>query len=410
MNRATLMSITRIIAWILVVMGGLLYLTSMFIGLLLLLIGVAGLFYVKRNGKWRAVVSDDLRPLLKSSLIPVIGIFSALVIGGILMAIARYNPFQAYAALFYGGFIRNWHITILNATPLIFTGLAIAFAFQAGLFNIGAEGQYYVGAMVTAGLGIYLNIPGIFALPFIFIIGGALSASYAIIPAALKVKTGAHEVITTMMLAHVARLLSPIMVRNFGGDLASSHPLVTDEIVPQLFLPLFQDFIPGAYYRLHTGIIIAIVTALVVHFIIHRTTVGFEIRAVGKNKEAARVQGISVGKVYFIALLGSGLLAGLSGVVQTVGLTHKLYENLDAGYGWDGISVSLLAGNRPLLVICTALLWGALDAGGQYMQRNVGIPSSIVEILKGLILFLLVARYLYVTIYQKIKKKRKTHG
>lgn len=397
----------RIASVILLVVGGLLYLTSNFIGIPVILIGILGLLYAKRSGDFKVVFDQDVRSFLKAAIIPAIGIATALVIGGILMLLARYNPFQAYASLFYGGFVRNWHITVLNATPLIFTGLAIAFAFQAGLFNIGAEGQYYIGAMVTAGLGIYLDIPGIFAVPLIFIVGGLLSASYAIIPAALKVRTGAHEVITTMMLAHVARLLSPLMVRNFGGHLSSPHPLVTYEIVPQLFLPLFQDFIPSAYYRLHIGILIAIGVGVLVHFIIHNTTIGFEIRAVGKNKATAKAQGISVGKVYFVALLGSGCLAGLSGVIQTLGLNHKLYENLDAGYGWDGISVALLAGNRPLVVIFTALLWGALDAGGQYMQRNVGIPSSIVEILKGLILFLLVARYLYISVYQKIKNRRK---
>lgn len=406
MNKSILSIILKIVGWTGVVIGGVLYLASQFSGLLILIVGGGVLFYVKRMGEKRGAWAKDVRALLKGALIPVIGIVTAFVIGGILMAVAKYNPFQAYAALFYGGFVRNWHITVLNATPLIFTGLAIAFAFQAGLFNIGAEGQYYVGAMITAGLGIYLDIPGIFALPLIFIIGGLLSASYAIVPAVLKIKTGAHEVITTMMLAHVARLLSPIMIRNFGGDLASDHPLVTDEIVPQLFLPLFQDIIPGAYYRLHIGIILAILTALLVHFIIHKTSIGFEIRAVGKNREAAKVRGISVGKVYLIALLGSGFLAGLSGVVQTVGLTHKLYENLDAGYGWDGISIALLAGNRPLVVVFAALLWGGLDAGGQYMQRNVGIPSSIVEILKGLILFLLVARYLYTVVYKKIARKK----
>ena len=406
MHSRALVIILRSIAIVAIIIGGVLYLASHFYGGIIFVVGIGVFLYIRRGGNIKKVYTEDIRAFLKASLIPLIGIVTALIIGGILMAIANYNPFLAYASLFYGGFVSNWSISVLNAIPLIFTGLAVAFAFQAGLFNIGAEGQYYIGAMVTAGLGIYLDIPGFLALPLIFIVGGLLSASYVIIPATLKVRTGAHEVITTMMLAHIARLLSPLMVRNFGGHTTSAHPLVTYEIVPQLFLPLFSAFIPDSYYRLHTGIIIAILFAILVHVIINKTTIGFEIRSVGKNKNAARVQGISVGRVYFIALLGSGFLAGLSGVVQVVGLDHRLYENLNAGFGWDGISVALLAKNKPIPVVFTALLWGALSAGGQYMQRNSGIPSAIVEILKGTILFLLVARYLYINVYQKIRRKK----
>ena len=406
MHSRTFVIALRSIAIAAMIIGGVLYLASHFYGGVIFMVGIGIFLYVRRGGDIKKVYTEDIRAFLKASLIPVIGIIAALIIGGILMAIANYNPFRAYASLFYGGFVSNWSISVLNAIPLIFTGLAVAFAFQAGLFNIGAEGQYYTGAMVTAGLGIYLDIPGFLALPLIFIVGGLLSASYVIIPATLKVRTGAHEVITTMMLAHVARLLSPLMIRNFGGHTTSAHPLVTYEIVPQLFLPLFSAFIPDSYYRLHTGIIIAILFAILVHIIINKTTIGFEIRAVGQNKNAAKVQGISVGRVYFIALLGSGFLAGLSGVIQVLGLDHRLYENLNAGFGWDGISVALLAKSKPIPVVFTALLWGALSAGGQYMQRNSGIPSAIVEILKGTILFLLVARYLYVNIYQKMRRKK----
>jgi len=402
-NRALLIALTSV-AILAIIVGAILYLASYFFGVLILLGAILLLLYARREGDLKKLIQHDIISFLKAALIPATGIVSAFVIGAILMVIAKYDPFRAYAALFYGGFVRNWSISILNAVPLIFTGLAVAFAFQAGLFNIGAEGQYYIGAMVTAGLGIYLDIPAFLALPIIFIVGGLLSSSYAAVPAYLTVKTGAHEVITTMMLAHVARLLSPLMVRSFGGHTTSPHPLVTYEIVPQLFLPPFEQFIPGAYYRLHTGILIAIVIAILVHVIVNKTAIGFEIRAVGKNRDAARAQGISVGKVYVIALLGSGFLAGLSGVVQVVGLDHRLYENLTAGFGWDGISVALLAKSRPLAVVFTALLWGALSAGGQYMQRNEGIPSAIVEILKGAILFLLVAHHLYANIYKKMKK------
>ena len=296
---------------------------------------------------------------------------------------------------------------MLNAAPLIFTGLSVAFAFKAGLFNIGAEGQYYIGAMAATYFGLYLNLPPFLSIMLIFILSGMLASAWNIVPATLKVKTGAHEVITTMMLAHTARYLSPIFIRAHGGDPATSdHAYVTNELPESNWLPRFETFLPDANYRLHTGILIAILVAILVYYILYYTRIGFEIRAVGSNKEAARAQGISVGKAIMAALLIAGFLAGLAGVNQVVGLNHVLYENLSAGYGWNGISVALLAGGHPIGVIFTGLLWGALDAGGQYMSRVTQVENSIVEIIKGVILFLVVARYIYTIFSQKMRRRR----
>ncbi len=398
--------VIRVLLIVATMIGVVLYLASNFWAMALIILMPLLLLFHREHGDIAALWQRSILPFLRTITIPAIGFTTAFIVGAIIMIITGDNPLLAYGALFYGGFVKNWSISLLNAVPLIFTGLAICFAFRAGLFNIGAEGQYYVGAMVTAALGIYLDIPGFLAIPLLFIIGGLLAASYNIIPTLLKVKTGAHEVITTMMLAHVARLLSPLMIRNFGGHISSPHPLVTYEISERLWLPLFSSFLPNAYYRLHTGILIAIGVALCTHYVINHTKIGFEIRAVGYNRRAARAQGISVGKIYAVALLGSGLLAGLSGVVEVLGLNHKLFENINAGYGWNGISVALLAGNNPIAIIFTAILWGALDAGGQYMQRNVQTPNSIVEIIKGIVLFLLVAKYLYTFVFQKIRRKQ----
>jgi simple sugar transport system permease protein len=356
----------------------------------------------------RDVVIDLIRRSLRKALIPLIGISVSLLIGGVMMLITGYNPIVAFKALFYGGFVRNWHISVLNATPLIFTGLSVAFAFKAGLFNIGAEGQYYIGAMAAAWLGLVLNLPTVITLVLIFLIAGALSAAWNFVPALLKVKTGAHEVITTMMLAHTARYLSPIFIRAFGGDPSTSqHPYVTDTIKESAWLPRYEDFLPNANYRLHTGILIAIAMAFFVYYILYRTKYGFEIRAVGENKDAARAQGISIGKNIFRALLFAGFLAGLAGVTQVTGLDHKLFENLQANYGWNGISVALLAGTNPIMVIFTGILWGALDAGGQFMSRTTQTPNAIVEIVKGIMLFLIVAKYIYMYIGNRIMKKSK---
>lgn len=392
------------------VLGSLMYFSSVFSGLLLILAAAVLYFIYYGFAEGKDLSKNLALSLVKSLLIPIIGVSSALLIGGIIMAITGYNPFVAYKALFYGGLVKNWSVSVLNATPLIFTGLSVAFAFKAGLFNIGAEGQYYVGAVVATFLGLYLNLPPLLSIPIIFLVAGLLAAAYNYIPALLKVKTGAHEVITTMMFAQIARYLSSIFIRAMGGSSAGPHPYVTDPILKSNWLLKMKSIFPSANYRVHIGIMIAIGMALFVQYILTRTKFGFEIRAVGQNKDAARGQGINVGRNIFIALLFAGFLAGFSGVNQVLGLDHKLYENLNAGYGWDGISVALLASNNPIGVIFTSLLWGVLAAGGQYMSRTVQTPNSIVEIIKGIILFLIVAKYIYTHIGHKLKNRKKQEG
>lgn len=379
------------------------------IWLIVAALGVYGWRHAILNG------SAELKALairsLRSIGVPLAGVAIAIVIGGILMVVTGYNPVKAYGALFYGGLVRNWHISVLNAAPLIFTGLSIVVAFKAGLFNIGAEGQYYIGAMAAAWLGLTLNLPAVISLVLLFVIAGLLAAAWNIVPALLKVRTGAHEVITTMMLAHTARYLSPIFIRAHGGDPSTStHPYATDAILENNWLPSFDSILPNAYYRLHTGIIIAIVVAILVNYFIYQTRIGFEIRAVGQNRDAARAQGISIGKNIFRALLIAGFLAGLAGFNQVTGLDHKLLENLNANYGWNGISVALLAGGSPVGVIFTSILWGILDAGGQYMARTTQTPNAIVEIVKGIILFLVVAKYIYIYLGEWLKRRAKRIG
>ena len=402
-KKMSLDTILFFLSIVLALVGAMLYLSSYFWGFFLIAAALGLYYWSKRISEGAEGARLIVKSFFKRLSVPAIGIASAILLGGIIMLATGYNPVKAFKALFYGGLVKNWHVAVLNATPLIFTGLSIAFAFNGGLFNIGAEGQYYIGAMVSTWLGLRLGIPAFLSIPVIFIISGGVAASYNAIPAALKVKTGVHEVITTMMFAHIARYISPIFIRANGGDPAtSSHAYVTDTINEQTWLPLFKDFLPNANYRLHIGIFIAIVTALLVYYILYKTKYGFEIRAVGKNKDAARSQGISVGKNIFRALLFAGFLAGLSGVTEVLGLTHKLHQNLSAGYGWNGIAVALLAGNNPIGVIFTAVLWGILDAGGQYMNRTTQTPYSIVEIIKGIILFLIVAKYIYSVLRRKL--------
>ena len=398
--------------------GTIMYMASYFIGILFIIFALIIYFIYKLIFNKTEEKNKFLKSFIKSISFPLIGIFVAILFGAIIMLLAKYDPIKAYKALFYGGFYKNWHVSVLNAVPLIFTGLSIAIAFQAGLFNIGAEGQYYVGALMAAFLGLYVNLPPFLSIFLIFIFCGVVSALYNFIPAFLKVKTGAHEVITTMMFAHIARLSSPMFIRLLGGERnINIYTPKTDEILINNRLPRFVDIslfgnkiFEKTNYRVHIGIIIAIIVAIIIYFILFYTKLGFEIRAVGANKNAAKVAGISIGKIAIIALMLAGFVAGLAGFVQVTGLDYKLFENLEAGYGWNGISVALLASNHPIGVIFTALLWGALNAGGQYMSRTTQIPNSIVEIIKGIILFLVVAKYVYNYLSNRIIKNKKNQN
>lgn len=386
----------KITASLLAVIGTVLYMGSRHIGLVFLAAAVCLWLFNQYLEHGRTALAGSFSRGVTAVRYPLAGVLLAFFVGGILLLITGYRPLASFGAMVYGGLVKNWHVSILNATPLIFTGLSISFAFKCGLFNIGAEGQYYIGAMATTWLGIRLNWPPLAVIPLIYFLAAMAGAAYNAVPAILKVKTGAHEVVTTMMLAYVARTLSSMFIRFNGGDPAlSTHAYITDPVRESTWLMKFKTFMPETNYRLHIGILIAIVTAVLVQHILYRTRLGFEIRAVGLNPDAARTQGIRVGYIIMITLLISGGLAAFAGTTQVLGLDHKMFENLNAGYGWNGIAVALLAGTSAIGVVFCALLWGAIDAGGQYMARTIQTPTSIIEIIKGLILFLILARHVF---------------
>ena len=335
---------------------------------------------------------------LRTFLLTCVAVLLALVVTAVLLWISGASPLAAFGALFRGA-VGSWDrvaFALNRSTPYIIAGVGVALCFRAHLFNIGAEGQYLVGVMAATWLGIGTGLPPLAGMGLIFLVGALAGAATNLVPALLKVKTGAHEVVTTMMFAYAIRTLAPIFIRAHGGDPANTaHPYVTDAVAEGVWLPLFKDFLPEANYRLHIGILLAVACAFLVHFVLTRTDLGYRIRAVGANATAARTQGISVAWITTLSLLGSGALAACAGITQVLGLDHRMFQNLDAGYGWNGISIALLARNHPLAIPFTALLWGVLDAGGQYMARTVQTPNAIIEIVKGILLFLLLAEVIY---------------
>lgn len=346
----------------------------------------------------RSRLLPTLRSVAFSLAQPIGSVLVAVLIGGIVMAAFGFDPIGGYAGLFRYAFLSEFNltVTILNTIPLVFTGLAVAFAFRCGLFNIGAEGQLLVGSLFAGWLGTVVHLPMILTVPLLLVVGTAVGAAWALLPGILKATTGAHEVITTMMMSWIGLYLTSYLVKNVLMDPRSTIP-ASNKITEQARLLTLDQALPFLFRsptRLHLGVFLAIIAAVFIWYLLSRTTLGFEVRAVGSNPFAAETGGVSIRRNIIAALLISGGLAGLAGTVEIMGLHYRVYDRFSAGYGFTGITVALLAKNHPLGVIPAAVLFGALTNGGAGMQLQAGIPVDIVDVLSGVIIFLVASEEL----------------
>jgi simple sugar transport system permease protein len=310
--------------------------------------------------------------------IPLAAVFFALLIGAVLLVISGANPIQAYAALFDGAFGSMTALgrTLEKATPLIFSGLAVAFAFKAGLFNIGAQGQLLFGAIIAAAIGFGVDgLPAYIHAPLALLGGAAAGALYGAIPGALKVYTGAHEVITTIMLNYIAINITDYLADGPWKDTSAGNIIArTPEIHETARIP--------AIAGIPLGFGLAILAAILVWWILSRTTLGFDIRTVGLNASAARYAGIRVGFTIILTMVLSGALAGIGGAVETQGVVGRYQPGFNAGLGFDGITIALLGKTSPFGVIPAAILVGAMRAGASNMQFTAGIAKEIVDVIR----------------------------
>ncbi len=297
-------------------------------------------------------------------------------------------PLAAYAALWDGAFGSSQTIgrTLEKATPLIFSGLAVAFAFKAGLFNIGAQGQLLFGAIIAAYLG--FAIEGLPALVHVLIalLGGALAgALYGAIPGALKTYTGAHEVITTIMLNFVAINITDFLADGPWKDPSPSNIVArTPRILDSAVIPRLGENWP-------LGFVLAIGMAAVTWWLLWRTTTGYEIRTVGLNPFAARYAGMRVSFTVILTMMLSGLLAGMGGAVETLGVVGRYQPGFNVGLGFDGITIALLGKTHPFGVIPAAILVGAMRAGANRMQFVADVTPEIIDVVLALMLFFVAA-------------------
>jgi ABC-type uncharacterized transport system permease subunit len=282
-------------------------------------------------------------------------------------------------------------LTLTVATPLIFAGLGLGMGFRAGLFNIGAQGQMIIGALLGGWIGFTWHLPvGLHLLLAVLgaTIGGAL---WGFIPGILKAKTGAHEVITTIMLNYVAlnliryALRQPAFLR--PGESNPRSPIVDQNAQ----YPLLFGWVHDVSIRLHLGFILALLAAWGVWWLMERSTWGFQFRSVGANPHAARTAGMSIGRSYILVLMIAGALAGLAGSAQVLGTEKALTEGIAGSFGFDAITVALLGRSRPLGTVMAALLFGALRAAGPTLQVQAGLPNDIVLVIQSLIVLFIAA-------------------
>ncbi|MGZ9166306.1 MAG: ABC transporter permease [Anaerolineales bacterium] len=318
---------------------------------------------------------------------PIIAVLLALLVGAVILQISGASPIQAYTALFKGAFgsLKAFGRTLEKATPLVFSGLAVAFAFKAGLFNIGAQGQLLFGAIVSAIVGYKLSgLPPFLHATLALLCGGIAGALYGIIPGALKTYTGAHEVITTIMLNYIAINITDYLA---DGPLKDTTPgnivARTPAILDSAKIPSIQG-IP-------LGFLLAIIAAIIVWWLLWRTTIGFEIRTTGLNPNAARYAGIRVAFTVILTMIISGFLAGLGGAVETQGIVYRYQPGFNAGLGFDGITIALLGQTHPLGILPASILVGAMKAGASQMQFDAHVAKEITDVIQALMLFFIAA-------------------
>jgi ABC-type uncharacterized transport system permease subunit len=371
-----------------------------------------------------------LRSLVSRALVPILAVVTALIFGGFLIILTDFENlsrlgsdpvgaiagavggvFRGYGAMLAGALgdparivtalqsgdqrdiataIRPITETLVATTPLIFTGLAVAISFRAGMFNIGADGQLMIGALASTITAILLagSVPSFAILLIALVLGTVAGGAWGFIPGFLKARTGAHEVITTIMLNYIAALVVFFALRSDTLRAAGSTSPISKNLAPIADVP---NLIPLPAIRLDLGFIVALLMAVVVSWLLFRTTLGFELRASGFNMTAARYAGMSAGGSMMIAMTFSGALAGMAGAFLVLGTVGQLSLDLSGGIGFNAIALALLASLRPSGVVLAALLFGALTTGGKTMGIQSGIPFELLSFIMALVIMFVAA-------------------
>ena len=345
---------------------------------------------------------SKVKKILQSHVfLTLVAIAVAFLVGAIFLVVMGYDPIKIYGTLIEGIFSKPKYLaySVVYATPLIFVGLAVAFSFKTGVFNIGAEGQFVVGSMAACLVGIFVDAPAIIHVPLCFLAAAAAGAVWGVIVAFMKTKWGINEVLSMIMFNWIAFYLS-----NYLVTMPAIHSDGTAEATKniaesaQILLPqsMRSALAPTSNY----GILIAIVLVVAVYLILDKTILGYELKAVGYNKNASEYGGISVNRAVLTAMAISGGLAGMGGAVHLMGMGERI--SLFAGqecFGFEGISVALIGASNPFGVLLSGLFYGALKYGGSKLNL-IQAPSEIVKVITGTIVFFIAISHVF-----KIKKR-----
>ncbi|MCF8000771.1 MAG: ABC transporter permease [Halanaerobiales bacterium] len=330
---------------------------------------------------------NQFKRILRISIKPIFAFTGALLVGTIIFLLTNVNPITAFSAMFGASFknLSSFSQALVQTSPLLFTGIAVAFAFQASVYNIGAEGQFLAGAIMATWAGVsFYNLPSIIMIPIVILAGAIGGGIWGFIPGYLKAKYNVSEIITTIMFNFIAIRLIGYLVK---GPLKTPEKNVPQsaKIAKTAILPTIME---GSH--LHIGFILGLIIAVALFIIIFKTYFGYEIRAIGSNPKAAALNGIKVNKTMVTTMIISGAIAGIGGAIQITGVSYILYEGLSPGYGYTAVAVSLLANSNPLGVIISSFVFGVLRTGASAMQRVANVSSVIVSVIEGTIVILIV--------------------
>ncbi|SOB93473.1 nucleoside ABC transporter membrane protein [Ureibacillus xyleni] len=337
-------------------------------------------------------------------LVPLISIVLGLVIGAIVMAVSGFNPVDGYMALWNGIFMDTYTLgeTVRQITPYVFSGLAVAFAFRTGLFNIGVEGQLIMGWLAAAYVGQAFELPAIIHVPLALIAAAVAGALWAFIPGLLKAKLQVHEVIVTIMLNYTALHVANAFIEMISGGGERTDKIHESASLRSEFFESITD-----YSRMHWGFVLALIAVMVMWFILEKTTRGYELKAVGFNKHASQYAGMNVSKNIILAMVISGAFAGLGGAMEALGTFENMTKlHASTGIGFDGIAVALLGANQPFGVLLGAILFGSLKYGGLNMPSEAGVPTEIVSIVIALIIFFVASGYVIRVALERFGKRK----
>ena len=340
------------------------------------------------------------KSLSSFSILPeIIAILLAFLISALILLFSGYSPLVAFSALFRGAFgSKNaWGQTLTQATPILFTALAFLLTFRTGIFNIGVEGQFLMGAIASALAGIYFSgLPAPLHIALSLLAGGVMGALWGLIPALLKAYLGVHEVITTMMMSYIASYLTSYLVNypfKAPGWVAQTEPVAKSALLPKILPPT----------QLSLSFIIALFFSFLVSFFLFHTYLGFQVRAVGLNPEAAENKGIAIKNRQILAFLLSGFIAGIGGGGEILGVHGRFVDGFSPGYGWDGIAVGLVGKLHPGGCILASILFGMLRAGGMTMTRVTKVTLDLSLIIQSLVIILVAAPYFIKTVIMRRK-------